>query len=127
MKIIKENKSEKILISVALIMFAVIIGYNAFFVPEMPNLIQNSGNLVAKKISKESKNTKNKNSGLININTASEDELVENLNGVGPVMAKRIISYRETHGGFLSVEELKNIKGIGEKVFEKLKDNVTAE
>ncbi len=127
MKILKENKSEKILISTALIMFAAIIGYNAFFVPEMPNMIQNSGNIISKKISKENKSSKNENAGLININTASEDELVENLNGVGPVMAKRIISYRETHGGFSSAEELMNIKGIGEKVFEKIKNDVTVE
>ena len=40
-------------------------------------------------------------------------------------MAKRIIEYRETNGGFSSIEELMNIKGIGEKRFEKLKNSVT--
>lgn len=125
MKILNENKSEKILISTALIMFAAIIGYNAFFIPEMPNMIQNNGNIVSKKINKENKKTENKKEGLTNLNTASEDELIENLNGVGPVMAKRIISYRETHGGFSSIDELKNIKGIGERVFEKLKNDIT--
>ena len=40
-------------------------------------------------------------------------------------MAKRIIEYRETNGGFYSIEELMNIKGIGEKRFEKLKNSVT--
>lgn len=127
MNALKENKSEKILISIALVMFAVIIGYNAFFAPEMPSIIQNSGNIVTKKTSKEQENTKNKSNGLININNASEDELIENLNGVGPVMAKRIISYRETHGGFSSINELMNIKGIGEKVFEKIKNDVTVQ
>ncbi len=125
MNIFKENRTEKILISTALIMFAAIIGYNAFFVPEMPTVTQNNGNIISKKTSKDIKPAKNNNSGLINLNTASESDLIDNLNGVGPVMAKRIISYRETHGGFSSVEELMNIKGIGEKVFAKLKDNVT--
>jgi comEA protein len=125
MNILKENRSEKILISTALAMFAAIIGYNAFFVPEMPNMVQTSGNIISKKAEKETKEIKSKNEGLVNLNTASEDELVENLTGVGPVMAKRIISYRETHGGFSSVDELMNIKGIGEKIFAKLKNDVT--
>lgn len=122
---LKENKIEKILISSALVMFAAIIGYNVFFVPEMPTMIQNNGNIVSKKIKRENKDAKNGSSGLVNINTASEDELIENLDGVGPAMAKKIISYRETHGKFSSTEELMNIKGIGEKVFERIKNDVT--
>ncbi|OQX86138.1 hypothetical protein B6D60_06745 [candidate division KSB1 bacterium 4484_87] len=56
----------------------------------------------------------------ININTASADEMV-NLPRVGPVLAKRIVDYREQHGYFDSVEELIRVKGIGKKRLEKLK------
>jgi competence protein ComEA len=61
---------------------------------------------------------------IININTASIDELTK-INGIGEVRAKRIMEYREKNGGFKSVEEIKNIEGIGEKTFEKLKDFIT--
>lgn len=61
---------------------------------------------------------------LININTAGLEEL-DTLPGIGPALAQRIIQYRETHGPFKSVEELKNVSGIGEKNFEKLKDKIT--
>jgi competence protein ComEA len=59
----------------------------------------------------------------ININHASEREL-EELPGIGPTLAGRIVSYREKSGGFRSVEELKQVAGIGEKKFAELKDLV---
>lgn len=119
-----ENKNEKILISIGMIMFAMLIGYNAFFTPKMPSVVQNSGDIIADK-HKEDSNQKASKNYKINLNTASEEELIENLDGIGPAMAKRIIEYRETNGGFSSIEELMNIKGIGEKRFEKLKNSVT--
>lgn len=70
-------------------------------------------------------NKDNLSSQLININTANESEL-DSLPGIGPARAKDIISYREENGGFKSIEEIKNIKGIGESSFEKLKDKITA-
>lgn len=57
---------------------------------------------------------------LVNVNTAGRERL-KTLPGIGPAYSKRIMSYRETHGGFKTVEELKKIKGIGEKRLEKLK------
>ena len=119
-----ENKNEKILISIGMIMFAMLIGYNAFFAPQMPSVVQNSGDIIADK-HKEDSNQKASKNYKINLNTASEEELIENLDGIGSAMAKRIIEYRETNGGFYSIEELMNIKGIGEKRFEKLKNSVT--
>jgi len=56
----------------------------------------------------------------ININTASLDQLTT-LPRVGPTIGARIISFREEHGGFEKVEELMNVKGIGQKTFERLK------
>ena len=62
-----------------------------------------------------------KNDGLVHINTADEKAL-EALPGIGPVMAKRIVEYRQQNGPFSSVEELKKVRGIGEVRFSRLKD-----
>ncbi len=59
----------------------------------------------------------------ININTAVKNEL-EKLPGIGPVIASRIIEYREKNNGFKNVAELKNIRGIGEKKFKQLSLNI---
>lgn len=62
--------------------------------------------------------------GIININTATLSEL-QNITGVGEVKAQSIISYREKNGGFKSIEEIKNVDGIGDKTFEKIKDQIS--
>ena len=61
---------------------------------------------------------------VINLNTASAAQ-IEALPGVGASTAKRIIEYRDKNGGFKKVEELMNVKGIGEKSFLKLKALIT--
>jgi competence protein ComEA len=60
----------------------------------------------------------------VNINTANESEL-DSLPGIGKTKAKDILSYREEKGEFKSIEDLKNVKGIGDSLFEKLKDKIT--
>lgn len=62
--------------------------------------------------------------GLLNLNTASESAL-EELPGVGPVLAQRIIDWRTEHGRFTSVDELAEVSGIGEKMFAQLQGKVT--
>lgn len=58
--------------------------------------------------------------GKLNLNTATQQDL-ENISGIGPVTAKRIIEYREERGGFKSVAELDEIEGIGPKKLARLK------
>lgn len=60
----------------------------------------------------------------VNINHAGEEELAENLRGVGPKKAKAIIEYREVNGPFYSADELINVKGIGPKTLEKNKESI---
>ena len=61
---------------------------------------------------------------MININTASKEELMK-LPGVGESMAEKIMLYRTSHNGFKKPEEIMKIKGIGKKKFEKIKPYIT--
>lgn len=63
-------------------------------------------------------------SGKININSASSAQL-DTLSGIGPAYAQRIIDYRNANGGFKSIEEILNVKGIGQKTLDKFKDSIT--
>lgn len=65
-------------------------------------------------------------SGKININKASSEEL-QSLKGIGPSTADSIIAYREEYGGFSSIEEIMNVKRIGEKTFAKIKDRISVD
>lgn len=61
---------------------------------------------------------------LININTATQEEL-ESLPSIGEVRAQAIIAYREEHGGFRTIDELKEVSGIGDKIFADISPHVT--
>jgi len=65
--------------------------------------------------------TEKENSSLIDINTADQKEL-EKLPNIGNKLAEEIVTYREENGPFKSVDELKNVPGIGDKKFEDIKD-----
>ena len=60
----------------------------------------------------------------VNINTADAKELAT-LPGVGPAKAEAIVKYRKDHGKFKDVNELKNVKGIGDKIIVKIKPEAT--
>ena len=70
--------------------------------------------------------TETSGSGLININTASV-ALLDTLPGIGPVLAQRIIDYREAHGPFTSLSQLMLVEGIGEKRLADILDLITIE
>lgn len=63
---------------------------------------------------------------ILNINTATKDELVK-LPGIGEKIAQGIIEYRQSHGNFTSIDGLKNIKGISNNKLEKIKGCLTVE
>lgn len=68
----------------------------------------------------------NKTTGQININNATINE-INKLSGIGDVLARRIIEYREKNKGFKNINELKKIKGITAKKFEKIRKHITIE
>ena len=59
----------------------------------------------------------------VNINTATQNEL-DGLPGIGPALAQRIIDFREENGNFKSIEDIQNVKGIGDSKFEEIKDKI---
>ncbi|MDD4955781.1 MAG: helix-hairpin-helix domain-containing protein [Candidatus Omnitrophica bacterium] len=77
----------------------------------------NNANAVTSNISQASKAI------LISLNTADAPEL-EKIPGVGPAIANRIIEYRAAYGRFLSLDDLKKVKGIGDKKFNLMKDHI---
>ena len=64
-------------------------------------------------------------SGLVNINTATVQELDELLPGVGPAIAQRIVDYRESNGSFGKIEDIQNVSGIGDKKYADMKDLIS--
>ena len=71
-----------------------------------------------------SKSTTSTSNAKININTASQEEL-DTLPGIGPSIASKIIDYREENGKFNSIEEIKEVSGIGDAKYDKIKDSIT--
>lgn len=70
-----------------------------------------------------SKLTSKESKSIINLNTATKEELLT-LDGIGESKANAIIDYRNKNGPFKNIEEIKNVSGIGESAYEKLKDNI---
>lgn len=66
----------------------------------------------------------NKTNDKVSINTATKEQLM-NLNGIGESKANDIIAYRNQNGLFKSIEDIKKVSGIGDKLFDKIKDNIT--
>ena len=62
----------------------------------------------------------------VNINKAAAEEIAT-LPGIGEKTAKLIVEYREKNGGFKKLEDIRRLKGVGKKLFEKIKENITVE
>lgn len=60
----------------------------------------------------------------VNLNTATKDEL-DGVKGIGPTKAQAIIDYRQKNGNFKSIDDLKNVKGFGEKSVAKIRSELT--
>lgn len=86
-------------------------------------IIESNGNNVIQKENKTS-NTEKGDSDKVNINTATQEEL-DSLPGIGPSTAQKIIDYREENGLFKKIEDIQNVKGIGESKYSDVKDKIT--
>ena len=84
-------------------------------------ITENSGN---NDIEENNTSNSSKEDNKVNINTAVQSEL-DSLPGIGPPIAQKIIDYREENGNFKNIEELQNVKGIGDAKYEEIKDRVT--
>lgn len=105
-------KQIKILAAIGLVLIAAV-----FIVIALTPL---SGRMVFKNESVTARQSFSK----VNINTAPADELAL-LPSLGEKRAEAIVEYREEHGKFKTAEEIKNVKGIGESIFEEIKDKIT--
>lgn len=83
----------------------------------------NSASTVNSSPSSEAGNKVIDDDSKVSINNATKEELMK-LEGIGEVKAEAIIKYRQENGSFKSVEELKNVSGIGDAVYDKIKDNI---
>lgn len=93
------------------------------YVPEIGE--EDKGNLENKQVGTSGDAvTKGTSGGLVNLNTATQEDL-QTLTGIGPSKANAILEYRETVGKFKEVDELKQVTGIGDKTFERLRDSIS--
>ncbi|MGO1191381.1 ComEA family DNA-binding protein [Vibrio casei] len=73
------------------------------------------------------KNTQEKHAGInitVNVNTANAEEIASMLKGIGAKKAQDIVDYRNEHGNFMSLEDLMNVKGIGQATVQKNQDRI---
>ena len=136
MNAVEEQKRQlRFLIVIAAVICAVIIGYNAFYVPDAPlsepvvhadltNVSSAGGKRAA---SRGTASAVRPAVEKVNINTATAGEMSEKLNGIGDSLAERIVAYREKNGPFRSVDALKNVPGIGDKKYEEIRPYLTVE
>jgi competence protein ComEA len=137
----KRRINPEIAILVAVVVLAAaVIGYIIKNQAEAPEFTYSIGDTASERIKETislqnellgESNTSSNNStasgetqSVVNINTATKAELMA-LTGIGEAKAKAIIDYRNENGNFSSTEEIMNVSGIGEKIYEKIKNRIT--
>lgn len=130
------KREESVLVALALFLTAGVILYTVFTSPSPAESEEYSHESVSSETkavttvtttvatTSVSTETTSNASALININTASLEDLMT-LTGIGEVKAQAIINYRETYGSFPTINSLTNVSGIGEKTLAKIADRIT--
>ncbi|MGN0470432.1 MAG: ComEA family DNA-binding protein [Acutalibacteraceae bacterium] len=113
-----------------LIVFSLVVGYGAFYQPSaqevkyIPYTSSEISEILQSSVSVQSVENTHFKGDKLNINLADEEEITENLDGIGTALAKRIVDYRTENGSFSDISDIMNVKGIGEKTFENIKDKI---
>ena len=97
------------------------------YIPSLQETMESADTSQIETFDKENSSSGGSNensSSLININLATSEELTA-LPGIGNATAEKIVSYREIHGSFKSIEDIMNVSGIKDKLFSKIKDHIT--
>ena len=124
----KNNKAERVIALIALAICIAVIGYAASLKNYKPieyEMGKTKADRIKETISLQNTlfNVTDFQIGKVNINTATVTQL-QRLEGIGEKRAQDIIDYREQNGPFKSIEDIMNVSGIGEKTYEKFKDNI---
>ncbi|MCR4747206.1 MAG: helix-hairpin-helix domain-containing protein [Clostridiales bacterium] len=120
---------DNVLLGIALFLLSGVILYNVFMTePSAVAVQENDGTTALVTVTEPAvvpgTTAPAVTESLININTATAEEL-ETLKGIGPAKAEAIVAYREQNGPFLSVDDLVNVTGIGEKTLANIRDKIT--
>lgn len=141
----EQSRQIRFLVVIAAVICAVIIGYNAFYVPDAPlseptvttDISSNSEEYTPSSVNSKSTPVQSnqfavlsskaggKITGKVNINTATAQQLSDGLKGIGTGLAERIVAYRKQHGNFHTIEQIKNVSGIGDKKYEQIRNSIT--
>lgn len=92
--------------------------------PNGDNGIKNDACIDSGDLNLDDKSVGDASGSKVNINSATLDQFMT-LNGIGESKALKIIKYREEHGDFKSIEDIKNVDGIGDSLYDKIKENLT--
>lgn len=118
----EEEKTQiRCLLIAAALLCAAIIAYNVLFTPQVALTVvqtdapSSSASRSPASSSEEYSPRPVSASGKLNLNTASAQEISDRLSGIGPVIAARIVAYREQHGAFRSAEDLKTFPESGRR------------
>jgi comEA protein len=125
---VKEKRSRSLILTAALIAFAAVFCLGLFI--GRLSLRQEAINFTvtadkpAVPVYKSEETEKINTNNIININSATKEELIS-LQGIGEVLAERIIAYRNENGGFRYTYEIMDVEGVGEAKYKAIKDYIT--
>lgn len=117
------KKQEIFLLIVCLISSIAVVSFNLLSSPAVYDRVKIEVKEETTIVSSQPESENISVNGKININTASKEDLLK-IKFIGDKKAEAIIEYRKENGGFNTVEELKNVPGIGDKIYQKIKDKI---
>lgn len=126
-----DKKQTEILIGVALLIIGAVIIFTAAYQPKIKTGSSSSEESISTSVSVSSTVNSDDNASngkddtvVINLNTCTAEDLMK-LSGIGESKANAIIAYRNVIGSYTDTEQIKNISGISDKIYESIKDNLT--